>query len=131
MKDLKEQPESVDGSRASDCSTIVADDSQGTGWNCECGKSYAAGNSEAARRGFVEHALFCKHAQLRLATEYNADLSDDALIYAGSATVEMWQNHVTQMQLAMWPTMDQYERAAVFLQARDKACRGNPPREKR
>lgn len=46
------------------------------------------------------------------------DLSDDALVYAGSATWEMWQNHVPGIVRSMWPLFDEEARLAVYLTAK-------------
>ncbi len=52
-----------------------------------------------------------------LARELNADLSNDALIYAGSATWEQWQAHVPTGVILEWHKLSREARAAVFLTA--------------
>lgn len=44
----------------------------------------------------------------------NADLSDGALLYAGSATVEDWRNWVPLDVAGQWHTLSLHERALVF-----------------
>lgn len=46
------------------------------------------------------------------------DLGDDALIYSGSATWDMWQNHVPQIVVSMWPLFDEETRYAVYVTAK-------------
>lgn len=46
------------------------------------------------------------------------DLSDDALIYAGSATWDMWQNHVPVIIRCMWPLLDQQSRLVAYITAK-------------
>lgn len=46
------------------------------------------------------------------------DLGDDALIYAGSATWEQWQNHVPGILRSMWPLLDEPARLAVYITAK-------------
>lgn len=45
----------------------------------------------------------------------SCDLSDDALLHAGSATWEMWQNHVPVAVMQAWSSLNEETRAAVFL----------------
>jgi hypothetical protein len=47
-----------------------------------------------------------------------ADLSDDALIYAGSATWDMWQNHVPGIICSMWPLLDEQSRLVAYITAK-------------
>lgn len=49
-----------------------------------------------------------------------ADLSDDALIYAGSATCDMWQAHVVNAVAAAWLSLPPVARAVAFLQAKSR-----------
>lgn len=48
----------------------------------------------------------------------DCDLSDDALIYAGSATWNDWRNHVPEAVRSSWASIDRVGRAAVFLTAK-------------
>jgi hypothetical protein len=46
------------------------------------------------------------------------DLSDDALICAGSATWDMWQNHVPGIIRSMWPLFDEQSRLVAYITAK-------------
>ena len=46
------------------------------------------------------------------------DLSDDAMIYAGSATWDMWQNHVPNIVRNMWVLLSEESRLAVYMTAK-------------
>jgi hypothetical protein len=46
------------------------------------------------------------------------NLGPDALIYAGSATWDRWENHVPVGLRSMWPLLGEESRLAVFLTAK-------------
>ena len=48
------------------------------------------------------------------------DLSDDALIYAGSAVWKDWRNHATGMEQAMWKQFTRQQRAQVYMLCRSR-----------
>jgi len=48
------------------------------------------------------------------------DLSDDALIYAGSAEWKDWRNHATGMERAMWKQFTRHQRAQVYMLCRSR-----------
>ncbi len=45
-------------------------------------------------------------------------LGDDALAYAGSATWDMWQNHVPELLRAHWDKLSEESRLCVYLTAK-------------
>lgn len=47
-----------------------------------------------------------------------AEIGDDALLYAGSATWEMWQNHVPNIVRSMWPMLDEQTRLVAYVTAK-------------
>jgi len=48
------------------------------------------------------------------------DLSDDALIYAGSAEWMDWRNHATGIERAMWKQFTRHQRAQVYMLCRSR-----------
>lgn len=46
-----------------------------------------------------------------------AEIGDDALTYADSATWEMWQNHVPGIVKSLWPVMDEQSRLVAYVTA--------------
>ena len=55
---------------------------------------------------------------IRSAEEWSeCDLSDDALIYSGSVTIERWQCHVPIVAISVWPRISRLTRALIFLTA--------------
>lgn len=55
-----------------------------------------------------------------LQTYPECDLSDDALIYAGSAEWRDWRNHATGMERAMWKQFTRQQRAQVYMLCRSR-----------
>ena len=45
------------------------------------------------------------------------NLADDALVYAGAAVWDRWENHVPLVVQQAWGELDENARAAVFLTA--------------
>lgn len=54
------------------------------------------------------------------------DLSDDALIYAGSAVWGMWQNHVPGIIRSMWPLLDEQSRLVAYVTAKQTTTYRDP-----
>lgn len=65
------------------------------------------------------------------AKSHNADLSDDALVYAGSATVEDWRNWVPLDVVGQWRALSLGERAIVFRMAQNIARQMRSKKEKK
>ena len=63
----------------------------------------------------VERHLF---AAAKMMSDEADHLRDDALAYAGSATWEMWENHVPQILVALWLQLSPQARLAVFITAK-------------
>ena len=66
-----------------------------------------------------------------IAERNGADLGDDALIYAGSATWDDWRNHVPDAVRAVWPVLDRAARAAAYLTANAVTAYQLPPTNER
>ncbi len=45
-------------------------------------------------------------------------LNDDALLYAGSATWEMWENHIPIIGVQLWAELSMETRAMLFIMAK-------------
>lgn len=60
------------------------------GFNCECGRSFAAGNPESLRMDIEEHATNCRHAREHLYIK-KVESRDLASKFARAAT--KWQGH--------------------------------------
>lgn len=46
------------------------------------------------------------------------DLGSDALLYAGSAAWDRWENHIPQVVAQLWPCMSYEARLCVYLTAK-------------
>jgi len=56
--------------------------------------------------------------QLRKSVElFQGNIGPDALIYQGSATWEVWQNHIPQNVAKEWATLSEETRLVAFLMA--------------
>lgn len=64
------------------------------------------------------HETFLSQLRTCATAEPGCDLLDDALIYRGSATCEMWQTHVPCIVASLWALMTEETRLAVYLTAK-------------
>jgi hypothetical protein len=55
------------------------------------------------------------------------DISDDALIYVGSAVWADWRNHVPGIVKAMWPLLDESARLVAYIAAKQASNKVNRP----